>query len=279
MTAPTSLFMLHMPIDLQQVAHYAAHRGFGASQYRNSGFDEGRALHHILVETFGPGALKPFRLMVAPRGQSGSLYAYTAEQPDALMARIEATILPEAHSLLALNRLAWRAMPDDWHVGRRLAFDIRVRPVVRVHAPVANPRKPDTPYKKGAELDAWFVAKSRANPEGPRTHEDNAEANAVTDAPSLTREDAYIDWLVQRLEGIVELDRSLTRLAHFRRTRAARSGRSIEGPDATLHGECRIIDPARFACCLARGIGRHKAYGYGMLMLRPPQRVDIDPGV
>ena len=33
-------------------------------------FDEGRALHHLLGEAFGPGALQPFRLVVAPRARS-----------------------------------------------------------------------------------------------------------------------------------------------------------------------------------------------------------------
>jgi CRISPR system Cascade subunit CasE len=51
-----------------------------------------------------------------------------------------------------------------------------------------------------------------------------------------------------------------------------RNGRRIEGPDAVVHGTLTITDPVAFAGLLARGVGRHRSYGYGMLLLRPPQR-------
>jgi CRISPR system Cascade subunit CasE len=39
-----------------------------------------------------------------------------------------------------------------------------------------------------------------------------------------------------------------------------------------VHGTLTVTDPTTFATCLARGVGRHVAYGYGMLMLRPPKK-------
>ena len=33
-----------------------------------------------------------------------------------------------------------------------------------------------------------------------------------------------------------------------------------------------IRDPLAFGRLIRNGIGRHKAYGYGMLLLRPPDR-------
>ena len=44
----------------------------------------------------------------------------------------------------------------------------------------------------------------------------------------------------------------------------------LEGPDATVHGTMTVTDPTAFARLLAHGVGRHRAYGYGMLLLRPP---------
>ena len=41
------------------------------------------------------------------------------------------------------------------------------------------------------------------------------------------------------------------------------------GPDATLQGALRVTGGNAFANLLARGIGRHQSYGYGMLLLRP----------
>ena len=42
--------------------------------------------------------------------------------------------------------------------------------------------------------------------------------------------------------------------------------------DAVLRGVLSITNPRAFAELLARGIGRHRSYGYGMLLLRPPGR-------
>jgi CRISPR system Cascade subunit CasE len=40
----------------------------------------------------------------------------------------------------------------------------------------------------------------------------------------------------------------------------------------TFHGELVIKNPELFAERLAKGVGRHAAYGYGMLLLRPSRR-------
>ena len=60
-------------------------------------------------------------------------------------------------------------------------------------------------------------------------------------------------------------------LASFQRTRAVRRlrGAYSEGPDALMRGTLEITDGSAFTKLLAGGIGRHRAYGYGMLLLRP----------
>ena len=42
-----------------------------------------------------------------------------------------------------------------------------------------------------------------------------------------------------------------------------------EGPDAVMRGSITVTEPSGFSDLVARGIGRHRAYGYGMLLLRP----------
>ena len=68
----------------------------------------------------------------------------------------------------------------------------------------------------------------------------------------------------------------------FKRTRMlnrpiGRDGRrrqsETEGPDAVFRGRLRIEDDAGFTELLARGIGRHRAFGFGMLLLAPPGRL------
>ena len=57
----------------------------------------------------------------------------------------------------------------------------------------------------------------------------------------------------------------------FQRTRAVRKRQSrySEGPDALMRGVLTVTDGQAFAELLARGVGRHRTYGYGMLLLRP----------
>ena len=50
---------------------------------------------------------------------------------------------------------------------------------------------------------------------------------------------------------------------------ASRRLRWVEGPDTVMSGELQTSDPDAFARLLARGIGRHRAFGFGMLLLRP----------
>ena len=71
--------------------------------------------------------------------------------------------------------------------------------------------------------------------------------------------------------GGAQLHRDRTKLVSFRRTRAVRKrhARYSEGPDVVMRGVLTVTDSDAFSNLLARGIGRHRAYGYGMLLLRP----------
>ena len=63
------------------------------------------------------------------------------------------------------------------------------------------------------------------------------------------------------------------RLVSVNRTRVVRgSSGAPEGPDAILQGTLAVSNEETFAEILRNGVGRHRAYGYGMLLLRPPNR-------
>jgi CRISPR system Cascade subunit CasE len=59
------------------------------------------------------------------------------------------------------------------------------------------------------------------------------------------------------------------RLSRVRRRNNERVLRSQNGPEASFSGILRVIDGAALSAALARGIGRHRAFGFGMLLLRP----------
>ena len=44
---------------------------------------------------------------------------------------------------------------------------------------------------------------------------------------------------------------------------------SFIGPVTLMEGRLKITDPVLFGDLLKRGIGRHRAYGYGMIVLAP----------
>ncbi|MCX7342008.1 MAG: type I-E CRISPR-associated protein Cas6/Cse3/CasE [Hyphomicrobiales bacterium] len=255
----STLYMLSLPVDLGELRRWSAVCGLEA--------DEGRALHHLLCETFGKTVAQPFRLMPGRDGaRLASLYAYTGTAEEELRRTAEEAGLPESARILGLTALAVKTMPESWATGRRLAFDVRVRPVMRLmtqlnahsrEAARARPPHRAETYAKGAEVDAFLVARLRASPDG------------LPEAGGASREEVYRDWLTKRLGAAAAIDPKATRLVSHQRTIALRGGTRLERPDATLHGELTVQDPAAFAKLLAGGVGRHGAYGYGMLLLRP----------
>lgn len=245
-----TLHLIELPVALRDLHHWAGRRELG-----RQGFDEGLALHHLLGEVFGPAALQPFRLMVAPRARDGTVYAYAAKDAEALRRQAAATLTPGLAEVVALNRLRSLPRPSSaWAAGQRLGFDLRQRAVVRLASALSGQDDTGTPvsFRKGAEVDAFLARVLRGE--------------------AVTREATYLDWLAERLAPAATLDRAASRLASFQRSVIQRDGRRLEGPEAVIHGTLTIDDPAGFADLLARGVGRHRAYGYGMLLLRPPQR-------
>lgn len=90
----------------------------------------------------------------------------------------------------------------------------------------------------------------------------------------MSREAIYTAWLAERLAGAATLEEC--RLSSFTRNRAVRGdGPGPEGPDATLQGVFSVHRPEVLARRLRGGVGRHRAYGYGMLLFVP--RAGSDP--
>ena len=257
----TRLNLIRIPVATHRLARWAAERGLGWIQRQGgtAGFDEGRALHHLIGEVFGPDALGPFRLLVPPRRTTGNLYAYSMLDAGTLREAAAVHALPDHLDVLRLDRLASKSMPDAWRTGQRLGFDLQTRPVRRLRNDLETS---SDRISKGKEIDAYLLEALRRY---PAARDGMVRGNR-------TREAVYLDWLAERLDAGAELDRDASHLARFRRVRVARGNASSEGPDATFHGTLTVTDPTSFAALLARGVGRHRAYGYGMLLLRPPNR-------
>ena len=269
--AAGALHMIRADIDALQFR-----RWMGSRQI----VDDDHAMHCLLRECFGdfytqekPDGIapQPFRLMLPREKRRGSLYGYSPAHADELRETASMLACPLQEKAMPLSSLDSKPMPSEWQAGKRLGFEIRVRPVVRP-TKNAGQRACDGHYpRKGKDGSRQTSPHCR-----PRKECDAFQYEAVkhpNGEMKRSREAVYRDWLQARFEnkGGAILDVSSTKLVSFRRTRAIRKlhRRYSEGPDALMRGELEITDGAKFANLLAGGIGRHKAYGYGMLLLRP----------
>lgn len=244
--------LVRMSVAMQELGRWAADRN---GLWSHNSLDFGRALHQLLGATFPARSLQPFRLFVPSHHPCGNLYAYTTYPETELRSSYQACATPEVAEILKIETLAMRSLPSSWQPGVRCGFDVRLRPVVRLANDITTPR---TVWKRHAEVDAWFARRLQ--------HPDAA----VCTLPS--REEVYLDWLANLAAPAVSIDRDATRIAQLHHRDIVR-GRTIrKGVDIVVHGSFVVRDADAFSRILARGIGRHRAYGYGMLLLRPAAR-------
>ena len=242
--------MIRADIDLRSFYRWAGSRGM----ISRKAFDPGFAMHCLLTESFGCElALKPFRTII-PRGRNGgigTLYAYSPSTAEELRDAAQTFACPLQSKILPASSINDKTMPSSWRAGQRLGFEVLIRPVVR------RARDHDEGDKKMREQDA-FQAEAERHPKGGMRRK---------------REEVYFDWLAERLaQRGARLEEA--GLKSFQRVRVVRKLRAhaSEGPDAVIQGTLEVTDPTEFADLVANGVGRHRAYGYGMLLLRPPSR-------
>ena len=264
----TALSFLRLQPDMGRLSRWARSSGL-----RDAAADPGYAVHAATRAALGDLAPKPFALR--QRAGATELVGYVAASAEHL-ARACALDAhdPEAAAVLGLHDRVVKPMPTDWRVGERFSFELRAAPIVRSRAAAPG---------RYVEIDAAF-------------HPDYA-----TDAGD--RATAYGAWLRTQLgrQGGAELVSHETvtfQLADMvRRTQAAGmrskgadraehaghaghpehadgngNRRSRHGllPDLTVRGELRVVDGPAIAGLLARGLGRHRSFGFGCLLLAPP---------
>ncbi len=250
--------LIHAPLDMRAFNRWAGDRGL----IRNGSFDAGYAFHVLLSAMFGKGVLQPFRLFASERRASAALYAYADVDEAGLRGTAAAVAPPDCLDVINPDRMRSKRMPSYFERGRRLGFDLRLRPVRRLHGDLADPQS-GRALRRGAEVDAFRLEVMRRFPSG---WDDSAAARA-----GVTRQSVYAGWLRERFGDAVAVEEC--RLVAVSRSRAVRGKNGgPEGPDAILHGTFAVAEEETFAGILRNGLGRHRAYGYGMLLLRPPNR-------
>ncbi len=262
---PDSLLMLRLLPDMAALGRWVAATGQRALRD-----DAGYALHAALRATLGSLAPKPFALL--QRRGSVQLIGYTSQTPGAMQRALDMAATTDRGAALALGLargsgdgadVLLKSMPEDWRVGDDLSFEVRVAPVVRSRAAAAGvPGSGAYP-----EIDAAF-------------HPDFAGS-----VPG-DREAAHGRWLARELARGNAAHLLFHRVLAFQLVPMARRSQRVEAapdliatqrrswhgllPDLTVRGQLRIEDPQAFAHLLARGLGRHRSFGFGCLLLAPP---------
>ncbi|WP_306304396.1 type I-E CRISPR-associated protein Cas6/Cse3/CasE [Methylogaea oryzae] len=206
--------------------------------------DLGYTAHAWLTAVFGQGAIKPFRLLQDSRNrQPPRLLGFSSQSGEQLIEHAQAFASPLALQVCPLEaNFAAKPMPAQWRAGRRLGFELLASPISRLK------QNEDDIYRR-------HVREREASGQQPDS-----------------RDAVYRLWLEHQLgtAAILE-DYSLEgfRIVRLLRKAEGAGRRDFLAPQAKLGGILTVQDGTAFQTLLARGIGRHRAFGYGMLLLRP----------
>ncbi len=160
----------------------------------------------------------------------------------------------DAHGLWQIDQKPYQ---PTLSVGQRLGFVLRANPVVTV----VQPGKP-----RGLRADAIMHAKSKLS---------------AAERPKFTSKDAStiaVSWLVKRGPGLgFEIDTDATSADGYQQVRILRPGRqsAIVFSEIEFTGALTVKDPELLRQALFKGIGKARAYGCGLLLVRPIPEVDL----
>jgi len=244
MSEPLHLVALHL--DARALAREIPRAGLSNRQ-----IDADYLVHAALRGLFPERRAFPFH-HEAKGPREVRVLAYLPADAETLRHEADTFADPEWHGAVDWERFATKPMPTAFSPATRLGFAVRLVPVSRV-------ARGHTEFPAGSEHDAFLLACGAAGPENP-----------------VSRDAVYHEWtrrLLERAGATLEafhIDafdlRTMTR-------RRPKDGRRVPNrfarPTIETTGTLRIDDPDRFAHRLRRGIGRHKAFGFGMIRLRP----------
>jgi CRISPR system Cascade subunit CasE len=245
---PETLHLVKVPLHPEKLMPVARDRGLPIRE-----LDEGYLAHVVLRELWQDAAPAPF--VIRASGRALDAWGYSRSDAGTLIDHAAAFGDP---SLLAavgdIRQIASKPMPR-FDPGKRIGFALRACPVVRLSGAKRG-------HRTGAEVDAFL-----------------ARCFAVDQGAPVSREEVYRQWLTRAVSRPTATGVRVTRVdiagmsrgRLLRRTQeGGRRTRRVERPDVRFEGELVVEDGDLFLAYLAHGVGRHRAFGFGALMLTPP---------
>ncbi len=285
-----TLHMLHLPIVPRMLMECGRQHGL-LDDTRS--VDLGYLVHSLFARLWQDSAPKPFDIQdqqaggspgdrdVSEAHQPISVLAYAPYDMDAAQAAARCCSDSHAIAAIAWDRARSKMVPELLP-RQRAGFRVRVCPTIRIgkhHPSLAH----------GMEVDPYLALIERelaASGSGGDVARTCLKPVVVAAAPE--REAVYRDWLAVRFTDAVHME--AVRLTALRDARLWRRGEPRPGAASLMHkrprprfrdraligrreavfeGTLQVIDAAALHALLARGIGRHRAFGFGMLLLRP----------
>ncbi|SEL42112.1 CRISPR system Cascade subunit CasE [Pacificibacter marinus] len=168
-------------------------------------------------------------------GRGGILNGYTEKTAEQLQDMVNMAADPDSQSMIKGPILAMPIyIPKS---GQSVGFEIKVVPVAR------NGRAK-------TEMDCFLHDKKNGK--------------------SVDREVSYANWLTARLAPSSDVKSIRVTQSGYYKT--SRKKRPLMIPSAIFQGTMVVTDPEILYKMMVQGVGRHKAYGFGMLALRVPDR-------
>lgn len=210
--------------------------------------DQGYTIHALLKALWPEVTPKPWRWVKEKR----LLWAYAPRSLAAMRSQVD-SVDPLYLAAIDWNGAASKLMPCLLE-GKVVGFDLRACPVVR-HGKGEGDKASEHDYL------VWLA------------HQKGMPAN------ELDPRHVYREWLCERLWKEEKAGARLlpARVAvvgwqkpmegYSNRWRGRR-GKGVRLPEVCFSGGLEVTDPDRFLTFLSQGVGRHRAFGYGMLLLK-----------
>lgn len=234
------LHLVELEIDLMAL-HAFLHREGLSGEDANLSY----GVHAWMKSAFGEFGPQPWRLFV-DKSRPSRILGYSSHDAGRLRRKMVEYADPFVLRVCPNPEvmMASKIMPA-WQLGRTMGFQTLFCPVGRK-------------ARSGIEKDLFLIRADH--------HEDGLE-----------REEIYAQWVKKRFAAFSTTVEDI-RLSGFRLVRQMRQTqtrserrrrRTITRPQALMDGILTVGDPDEFTRLLSRGLGRHRAFGYGMILLRP----------
>lgn len=243
-----TLHLIKVPLRADKLVAIAKRRDI-----RIRDLDDGYLTHCLLTELWQESAPSPF--VVRGSGRTLDVWGYSVRHAAELVDHARAFGDPSTLAAFdELDGISSKPMPR-FAKGRRVGFLVRVCPIARL-------AKATNGWRAGAEVDAFL---SRCFAAGPDV--------------VLSREAVYREWFAHRMRdatttgvGVTRVSvAAISRVRLVRRTQGdTREAKSLERPDVRLEGDLVVEDGDAFMRFLSHGVGRHRAFGFGALIVVPP---------